>query len=276
MEISFDEETDGSRTKKTLSLSLIDLASISKQMEYVKLFIESKKFDLSIIPQYLEINEDPKSLTVTILNKGRSPLFDLICNDNIDIIKALLLDENIDVNNKFQYEQTIVKFDDLDSWKNYCLTKEIKNRSHIKSFSYYNSDKRILQYAIELEKKEIVKLLLSNDQIDVNAVSIVIKNEVNQEENTGKIVITTPLIEAVRVDDADIVKYLLSNKNININTCYYKFSSPYKFEDENSDDKNPKIFCFTPLEYASLYSKTEIPYLLSSYQNNKEKAITPQ
>lgn len=79
--------------------------------------------------------------------------------------------------------------------------------------------------SVKNEKIEIIKLLLSNVNINVNSEIICIKkhngichNRIDRDQ-------TTSLIEAVKKENIEIIGLLLSNKNINVNIpciSYYK------------------------------------------------------
>ena len=74
-----------------------------------------------------------------------------------------------------------------------------------------------LFFAVEKKNTEIVKLLLSNDKIDVN---ILCKDRYSQNE--------TALLRAIKNDDLEIVRLLLLNKNININQVCKEYTSEYE------------------------------------------------
>ena len=98
--------------------------------------------------------------------------------------------------------------------------------------------KAALHYAIEKENIDIIKLLLENEKIDINIISL---------SGAIEYVEKTPLIIAVELENIEIIEILLENKNIDI--------------DYHSQ------FCKTALQIATEKKNDTIVNLLSTKEN---------
>lgn len=97
-----------------------------------------------------------------------------------------------------------------------------------KGYIYSIDDATPLEYAIQLEKLDIVQLLLTNEKIDIN----------------GQQHISFPLLHAIKQNNIDILKALLSHKDIDINLSRHKYRGLYM------DSKPRGIFKSLPIVYA--------------------------
>lgn len=115
--------------------------------------------------------------------------------------------------------------------------------------------KTILYKAIENNNIEIIDLLLSNPNIDVNYKSL----RINNFKGLGvKKEIKTILYRAVESNNPSIVKNLLSKSNIDVNQKSYKYLTL-------DGDKDGEYIKFkTPLHLAVLIKNIEIIKILLS------------
>ena len=156
-------------------------------------------------------------------------LFYDICQYDYYIIASdLLNDKNIDVN--LQYDRN--EYSKLRIW--YSIESDLEPAK-------FRCSKTTLYRAIEKENVEIVKLLLSCDNINTNEICQYATSEDNW------LVEKRPLFLAVENNNIEIVKLLLSNKDIKVNfintdeyengggeVYFYKYTALYEsVEQEN-------------------------------------------
>ena len=84
-----------------------------------------------------------------------------------------------------------------------------------------------LHTAVENENIEIIKLLLSNDKIDVNSHSIL--NFIFSNKIILIIVNVTALHKAIELENEEIVKLLLNNNRIDVNAFSIFFNLIFLF-----------------------------------------------
>ena len=148
--------------------------------EYQETFVEFCFFknDIKLIESLLKLKDfdfnlkyDNQTLLIHAIEKG-----------NIEIIKLLINNPKVDINQKLNY-----------GW----------------------FEKNALIYAIEKGNLDIVKLLLNNPKIDINQKLIIIQiqNSQNNQRNDEK----NALIHAIEKGNLDIIKLLLNNPKIDIN-----------------------------------------------------------
>lgn len=170
------------------------------------------------------------------------PLYIAVENENIEIIKLLLENDQIDVNiiSVFETISTRINFHGGDSYSN----PVVRDRSKV----------TVLMKACQQSNIEIVKLLLSIKSLKINDYSTYLNihgndddedddydTEMYDESYYRKEISKTALVEAVGNEKLEIVKLLLSNDGIDI-------SLPFTFCKENS--QNSQNVTATPLKMA--------------------------
>lgn len=170
---------------------------------------------------------------------------------NIEIIKLLLANENIDVNKKskiiltFDLEEKTQLSEDIKieippiylatQKENYEIIKLLLMNDKIDPNMRYEhtlfgtdaadrwakcNKKTSLHFAIEKGNIELINLLLTNEKIDVNRRS---KTGDCVTNGDGEWIDETPLNNAVQNNNIEIVKLLLMNDKIDVNkaNCYF-------------------------------------------------------
>lgn len=162
------------------------LAVKIKNMEIIHMLLAHPKIDInkksiicgSYCDRYGRIN------AIGGITKEKSPLYLAIEEGYIEIVKLLLNDKNININDKFSYKEKV------------------------------EEEKTLLHLAIENMNIEIISLLLNQKDIDINAKKIYsIKSDFDHVAASQK----TPLFMAAEIGSAKIVKLLLDRKDILIN-----------------------------------------------------------
>lgn len=195
----------------------------------------------------------------------KSSLIVSIEKRNIDIIRVLLQNENIDVNSiRISY---VVNDDSVD----------------MKPLPLVIETKTALQIAIDKNDPYIVNLLLSNKKIDVNKKC---KYYIEELENSYEE--KSALFYAIEKKNIEIIQLLLSHENIDVNNennfCLYfnkrceEFKwcwwiSKLKNEWTHWDDEEELDSCFTEEEdliYEMIENHMKTPIHLAVEQNNIE------
>lgn len=127
------------------------------------------------------------------------PIYFSTQKENNEIIKLLLMNDNIDAN--MRYESTLFGSDADDQWAN-CIKKAS------------------LHLAIEKANIELINMFLANEKIDVN---IWCKTGDFVTNSWGTWKEKTPLSIAIKKDNKEIIKLLLMNDRIDVNKviCYF-------------------------------------------------------
>ena len=137
-----------------------------------------------------------------------------VIKGNIDIVKLLLKQKEIDVNAPSIIQKTTKEFDDFDK------IDDMK----------YEKIKNALIYAVEKGNIEIIRLLLENDNIDVNFQlekrTLYRDDEIGMwtegsewiDYGIGKLIKRSALIIAVEREKLEIVRLLLNNQKIDPNS----------------------------------------------------------
>lgn len=159
----------------------------------------------------------------------KSLLFLAVENNNIEMVRSLLSNPNIDVN----------------------------SRGHTDSY-----DKTPLFLAVENGNNEIIRLLLSNEKLDINCLSY--KEEKNVLHSIRK---RTALHEAVDRNNLEAVQLLLSKDNIDINIISNYYTKGIANINGNTVELNIKIH-ETALSIAAKNKNNSIMNLIQSKGTN--------
>lgn len=170
-------------TKFEFTQNALFLAVVFDNPKTVKYLINTNSIDINQ-KSYQKVYK-PNSNMIQIIEEF--PLSEAIANKNIDIIKLLLSDPNLDIN----LEKT-----------NYYTT----NNAPV-----VNSFKRLSPLNMSIMKCdfEIVKLILSNKNVNVNNIS---KNAIHDSEYNE-----SPLFFSIRMNNADILGLLINLPDIDVN-----------------------------------------------------------
>ena len=159
---------------------------LSVKLGYIEIVKKLISFDSININALCKYNSSDKKTALFIATELK----------NIEIIKVLLSSEKIDVN----------IINEIDIYYYQCSSKNI-----IRSIC---SKKTVLYFAVEKGYNKIVKILLSNNKIDVNVVNHITIEDKELNINK-KHKIRTVLHLAVKKENIDIIKDLLDRKDIN-------------------------------------------------------------
>lgn len=195
-------------------------------------------------------------------DETKTALFTAIEKNYYEIVKTLVLNEQIDVN----FQNKMLTYNDYDNifktkWDDWPILNEYGE--------YISIVISPLFLAVNNENKEIVKLLLSNKNINVNQMSIFYRYSSErihdfQVDNTRFEVNKNPLHLAIEKGNIEIVKLLLQCEKIDINSL--KIYKTYGDDDECYSNWL-KITEQTPLHVAIEQNNIEIINLL--LKNNK-------
>ena len=218
-----------------------------KNMEIIKILLGHKNIDVNAITSkkiiyFYDFHEDDSNIYCI----DTTPLIEAIFHNQIEIIKLLLDRKDIDVNIKYQDKY------DFDNWDAEKMKIKDKMRGKTYNKSKYRKimDKTALYIAIEKKYCEIVRLLLGNENIDVNEKSLIKSCEIfgnhkriMEEEKSTEL---TPLYLAVENENCDIVQILIGHKNIDVNlksvsTCTNYVSIYKNVDEEQNEDEFKKI-----------------------------------
>ncbi len=159
---------------------------LSVKLGYIEIVKKLISFDSININALCKYNSSDKKTALFIATELK----------NIEIIKVLLSSEKIDVN----------IINEIDIYYYQCSSKNI-----IRSIC---SKKTVLYFAVEKGYNKIVKILLSNNKIDVNIVNHITIEDKELNINK-KHKIRTVLHLAVKKENIDIIKDLLDREDIN-------------------------------------------------------------
>lgn len=213
--------------------------------EIVKILLMHKNIDVNLSSMSYYKYEKEKNLNhgltlknTQILKYQKCALHIAVKQKNLEIIKLLLNKENIDANIKIE---SIEYYSDSDprnsSYDGYIKSKDEK------------SEDTALTLAINDKSIEVIKLLLSYENIDVNCPSfnsIETKNEVNTNDRNNKSFencflienkmtteMNSPLDISLGKCNFEIAGILLKHKNIDINyKSYFKETVFTKYRDD--------------------------------------------
>lgn len=230
-------------------------SQINSRSKETALHIAVEKEDLQII-QLLLMNSKINVNLSSKMEKGRStsvndevPLHVAVRNKSIDIVKLLLQNAYIDINYPM-------------------ISTFVSTESDFLSISRHESkrERTALHLAIENNDIEIVKLLLSNDKVDVNSCIKFTSFGSEKNENINyscAIKQETPaLYFAVDENCIEIVRLLLKNEKIDVNL-------PSVNKIDSSDTKFSKYEEIAPLHVAVKNKRIEIiRYLIENEKIN--------
>ena len=197
-----------------------------RREDIVKLFIEHSNFDVNSIfkSNSSSFNQNESFSSSSASKTEKSPIYLAVENKNVEIIKALISDPDIDVNIEYKNERS----------------SSTKNNNQANYDTIQIDKKSAIYLAIEHDNIEIVKLLLQQKNIDLNLIC----------ENNNK-EMKTPLYLAVENKKIEIIKLLLENPNIDVN-----IQSGTK--GDNGKCENKLLTHSTPLHLAIKKHNTEI------------------
>mgnify|MGYP001096047762 CR=1 FL=1 len=147
--------------------------------------------------------------------KAITPLCISIERENNEIVKLLLKNKKIDINIQSQIKVKYNKFyqNSKNRISDGCVFKTVSP----------------LQLTIENENSELIKLILSFDNLDINNYNEY--SESKYEYDIDRALISS-LFYAVEKENIEIVKLLLENKNIN-----HKQINIYEYKNHDSDTR---------------------------------------
>lgn len=168
------------------------------------------------------MDENNKFTIEDYVNYEKTSLYTAVCNNDIEIVKLLLSKKEIDVNFKFYSyikgnlevdEYFKIKIDKNDDDYDYYVDERNKCNERL-------IEESALLIAVGKCQIEIVELLLSKNEIDVNFISTLIEYKFNDDD--GKLFEYhkrkwTALHLAVYLENKEIIQMLVKHKNININ-----------------------------------------------------------
>ena len=222
--------------KFTYKTPALIIAIQRRNVEIVKLILSHPNINANvksceIIQSYSKNNPDVYKKEGNAIIKEKSALLVAAEKREIEIIKLLLANPKINVNDKsiskYGYktkEKTVLNYAVLEN-ENEIVKILLENKNIDVNIKYiYNNNTTLeqsevtsLNMAVNNGNIEIIKLLLSNQNIDVNCRSKYIS--MNGTVETEK----TPLYDAVSgFDNNEIIKLLLENKNIDVNVESFK------------------------------------------------------
>ena len=145
---------------------------------------------------------------------------------NLELIKNLLSKSEVNINFKNNFKTKI--YDEKDCYT--CAT-DVEIQETVET-----EFKTALYYAVENEKLDILRFLLSNEEIDVNLSCT--SDEYyrlaycNEDRKVNKYEVEkTPFYLAVEYKNIEIIQLLLQNANININVKYTKSEVKDKYDE---------------------------------------------
>lgn len=187
--------------------------------EIVKILLQNKNIDVNIpYHSYYKFRETDYSCSETDDAEYHEPtLIHALSRNNLEIIKLLLEHKELNINSCFK------------------KTYESTSTSGIRvSNSNYEMEYTPLYFAIDSEcNVDIVKILLENDKINVNAPYR--KNSNPHDVKYHKLIVDYPLHSAVKHGKIEEVKLLLQHKNIIVIKVDGSGKKPIDYADKNEE-----------------------------------------
>lgn len=226
--------------------------------EIIKLLLKNSKINYAIN----NTNKEEKKCLERYLTYNKDKNFIKNVGGNLEMVKTILSKiefdknnshnvENLDIDFSYKYEKSalsmtmekgnleivklLIEINDIDINKVYKesidgvyeIEKDKKNNIH-KEYT-----KTPLYLAVEQENIEMIKCLLTNENIDTNAYNSYVSNQLYQTEEYCKVA----LLLAIEKGNLEIIKLLLSKDQTDIH-CINKYKS--LFCNIESDDKGNK------------------------------------
>ena len=238
-------ETKGKRMRTPLSYAIE-----KNNSDIAKLLIARNEIDVNYLCK-CDYDENTGYAHRSSYDYTKSYLFLAVENENVEIVHSLLSKSNIDINCESSYD--IFKY-----------FHRIRN-----SLRWNDKYKKTALFlAVEKENFEIVKLLLSNENVDVNcSCSFEYDPEHHIKEEQ------TPLLMAVSKQNIEIIGLLLSNNKIDVNCVGNYIDNYIGYENEThyecSDEK-----LITALSIAIQNQNIEIIKLLLQKNIDMDKKLT--
>ena len=251
----------------------LSIAIMQGNLGIIKLLLNHEKIDVNIdyIRKYYHI-----SLCYEKENMMKTMLYIAVEKGDIEIVKLLLKNKNIDVNKPYIIETAEYKDKDIsdiinlidDDWsekwppgnpsENYYLNTCYCPKNQTKNGSCKLKIISPLHKAVEDGKVDIIKFLISNENLNINLKNRLFEISINESVWTTEGEEKTALYIAIEKYNIEIVKLLLKNPKINVNilNITYQWSDICPFKDELS-----------VLYYAVCKNQTEIINLLLKCKN---------
>lgn len=270
-------------TRFEVSKNPLHFAIEKEYIDIVKLLLQSKKIDVNSLKIYKTYGNNDEEYTNWLEITEQTPLHIAVIKKNVEIIKLLLNNNEIDVNILQTNENGSISFNDLNKWIDSDYSIYSNTSENIDFLECKTRKMSELHLAILNENIEIIKLLLSNKKTDVNLrCEITDKNYFLEEHWKGKmdketVEKKTPLQMAIEKNNIGIINLLLAQKMIDININSYFSSSHCKFSDRKCDgiDENDIEDEFTALHFTVSKGNIEIIKLLLAHKtiniNSKDK-----
>lgn len=219
---SYKEKTEEVRT-------ILHVAIESSDSEIVHLLLEHKDIDVNAKKTYSFSGEFGHLTT-----SQKTPLFLAVENGKAKIVKYLLDRKEILIN-----EKSIFTRNGCTKYVEFVVNYEGDKDAMPVENEDYREEKTVLQIAVERRNAEIVNLLLSQPDIDVNEI-ITSRNTIDDLDTrckTQEKTSTTALHIAVKNKNLEIIKLLLNHKKINVNVVDNHNKRPIDFaRDETIKD----------------------------------------
>ena len=258
---------ENGKTKIEVHRSPLHLAIEKGNVEIVKLLLKSKKIDINCIKSFEDFGNEFEELSIRNESSKRTPLHIAVTKNNIEIIKLLLSNDELKINEFQIIKKSDLFYDEIEVWLKNPNSCKVSSKDNVNSFENEMESKSVLHIAIQNGNPEIVELLLSNKKIDVNLHSELfrqtyeldyMKDEEILQKNTG-------LHIAIEKNNVEVIKLLLFNEKINVNLPSLLTLSNCKLDDEK--ELNGRDVESFPLHFAVEKGNIEIIKLLMSNKN---------
>lgn len=180
--------------------SLLRIAIDNKDFEMVRLLLSRK-----------DINVNEKYEDTTIYGYSEDCIHD-DCKCYVKMLLHISIEKQCFEITKLLIERKELQINEKSFFSEICINR-FKEGMYVK-YRYYDEFKTALQLAVEKKDKELVALLLSHPNIDVNSLSERTYTKYNGDEIKEE---TTALHTAVRNKDEEIIKLLLNHNGIDVN-----------------------------------------------------------
>lgn len=175
-----------------------------------------------------------------------------IDKDNYEIANLLLQQSGIETENNYLDQNHVDDYCYIEMDDDY--DEDNGDDYYFPDYSIYKTECSALFRAVDRKKHQIVKLLLSQKDIDVNSKSITIKDDIDISKEIP------PLGAAIENDDIEMIKILLSKSDIDVNLKIKSINNRTNKEIEYDESLREE----TMLYYAVEKGNIEITELLLS------------